>query len=1074
MYFKASAVKVVLASPPTGHRASITSKKSAKDKVLGLIQGCEGQSKTHAKSSMSVEKSNHMTETMAVVGVGGLGDYVSSNKEEASAAEAEGGREGGVGERNYMTETMAVMGVGGFGDSESSNKEEALASGVEVDVGGGVRKRNHMTETKPVMGAGGFGDSESSYKVEAIAAEAEGGWEGGVGERNHMTETMAVMGVGGFGDSESSNKEEALAAEEEGGVRERNHMTETMAVMGVGGFGDSESSYKEEALAAEGGVRERNHMTETMPVMGVGGSGDYESSYKEEALAAEVGGGVQKRNHMTETMPVMGVGGFGDYKSSYKDEALAAEGEVEGLKVVLASPPAGHRASITAKKSAKYKVLGLVQGCEGHSNTHAKSSMSVEKSNHMTETVAVMGVGGLGDSESSNKEEALAAAAAEGGEGLGERTHMTETMAAIGVGGFGDYESSYKEESLTSEGGVGKHNYFTETMPVIGVGGFGDYESSYKEEALAAEVGGGVGERNHMTETMALMRLAFDIGDAGLLGRSMSFSNKKVVDNSGGKNVSWLDMGTNGTMISAYSNRPVVPIAMPPKDCNDMTKTEHMTLNGVIANAVHDSFGAGLHINSNLSIDKTEIIRGSEESLPRKEMENTVDGGRDLNMNYSNHMVGKSSIGLTAMSVLGSENDARVCTKLVNSSIRLKKKKNLAPRPWKRLFNVFLLCQFFSFIYASASVDQQTGKLGFSLDKDIRKLRGIDNSENTVGVIESVKKFILSLSNGLEPIQHHYKEGEFEEAGKSLKAIVGNMDSVARSLKDTKHVQFKEKYLPELFTKENEFSSDNGIISLKDIPNSMLGEQIHSEVFNQIVDFSKKLFNTLEDIDLPLLDDVSSKKKTSHVNSNFRHHKSKPNTKNKQQSAFDEFNSGNFMKIPTAQSIRKQVKVKGRGISLPKISTFVSVRDYNTVMSKHQLREEKMDVCSSECEVSNITCGCSKLFDCVQKLNEYDLAVLSAGGFIDDTAGSDNYGKFTVQTDELNLFNWDQDISKALQDVKDLVEESNPGDKEQCIAVLEKFHTACDPNSESCSKSNPHTFQGRKLTFHLLLPSTLI
>ena len=39
---------------------------------------------------------------------------------------------------------MAVMGVGGFGDYESSNKEEALS--VEVEGGEGVGERNYMTE----------------------------------------------------------------------------------------------------------------------------------------------------------------------------------------------------------------------------------------------------------------------------------------------------------------------------------------------------------------------------------------------------------------------------------------------------------------------------------------------------------------------------------------------------------------------------------------------------------------------------------------------------------------------------------------------------------------------------------------------------------------------------------------------------------------------------------------------------------------------------------------------------------------------------------------------------------------
>jgi hypothetical protein len=93
-----------------------------------------------------------------------------------------------------------------------------------------------------------------------------------------------------------------------------------------------------------------------------------------------------------------------------------------------------------------------------------------------------------------------------------------------------------------------------------------------------------------------------------------------------------------------------------------------------------------------------------------------------------------------------------------------------------------------------------------------------------------------------------------------------------------------------------------------------------------------------------------------------------------------EFNSGNvggiknFMKTSSLKSIQKQMKVQRRGISLPKLSTLVSVRDHETIMSKHRLRQEAMGaVCLPECDISNAACNCRKLFECVKKLDAYDM-----------------------------------------------------------------------------------------------------
>ena len=113
-----------------------------------------------------------------------------------------------------------------------------------------------------------------------------------------------------------------------------------------------------------------------------------------------------------------------------------------------------------------------------------------------------------------------------------------------------------------------------------------------------------------------------------------------------------------------------------------------------------------------------------------------------------------------------------------------------------------------------------------------------------------------------------------------------------------------------------------------------------------------------------------------------------------------------FTTNPTAKRIHKQAHLQRKGISLPKLSTFVSVRDYPKVISKHRTRQEAMEVCKPNCEVSNKECNCERLFECVKQLDEYDMAVLTAGGYIDTTPGSDHFGKIRVLANDVRQWFW--------------------------------------------------------------------
>lgn len=116
-------------------------------------------------------------------------------------------------------------------------------------------------------------------------------------------------------------------------------------------------------------------------------------------------------------------------------------------------------------------------------------------------------------------------------------------------------------------------------------------------------------------------------------------------------------------------------------------------------------------------------------------------------------------------------------------------------------------------------------------------LRGGEKGANSIGAIEQVKIFMRSLSNGLTSIQEHIRGDNAEEAAKILKDIVGDVNSVAETSNEMKHINGMNK-LPKPFSDEEDFS--NQMINLKDIPNSMLSEHMKPEIFDRLAKFSNE------------------------------------------------------------------------------------------------------------------------------------------------------------------------------------------------------------------------------------------
>ena len=141
------------------------------------------------------------------------------------------------------------------------------------------------------------------------------------------------------------------------------------------------------------------------------------------------------------------------------------------------------------------------------------------------------------------------------------------------------------------------------------------------------------------------------------------------------------------------------------------------------------------------------------------------------------------------------------------------------------------------------------------LQKESSNLRGGEKGEHSVKVIDHVTNFMKSFSSNLQIIQNHYQEGKNDEAGAALKAIIGDSDSFVQASKEMKQINGLE----------NRVSVESGdiseIVNIEDISDSMFGEQIQPQIFDDVVKLSKEFTESLEDIDLSQYAEASSMKK---------------------------------------------------------------------------------------------------------------------------------------------------------------------------------------------------------------------
>jgi hypothetical protein len=176
----------------------------------------------------------------------------------------------------------------------------------------------------------------------------------------------------------------------------------------------------------------------------------------------------------------------------------------------------------------------------------------------------------------------------------------------------------------------------------------------------------------------------------------------------------------------------------------------------------------------------------------------------------------------------------------------------------------------------------------------------------------------------------------------------------------------------------DEYQVSNTDFSLADVSDSILGESIHPEVIEQYVDFSNQLKDLLDGIDYDSIDKVwSMNKKKRRLN--LDHHETKrASSKDDEyyQFRFDSnMNTEQFGPINSFTSPFLIKRFESNGGSLPRVHSFLAKHEVGTVMAKHQRRlTASYNVCLPQCYVTDEACNCNKLFDCVNELDEYDLA----------------------------------------------------------------------------------------------------
>jgi hypothetical protein len=259
--------------------------------------------------------------------------------------------------------------------------------------------------------------------------------------------------------------------------------------------------------------------------------------------------------------------------------------------------------------------------------------------------------------------------------------------------------------------------------------------------------------------------------------------------------------------------------------------------------------------------------------------------------------------------------------------------------------------------------------------------------------------------------------------------------------------------VPQLDKGHRFYQASNGLLSTDDkgigqneIPNNEVAKFIDSKSLDDLAEHAQDFVHVLSDINLEHLTTQKMKTNTPRFD--------RPRFNNAKQDFTSKFQSPNFEHMFRAHKFgRRSHSTKSA------LQKFVSLFDKDIVFAKHQARVESLgdDFCPRKCGAGEWECNCKWLFACVLDMDYYDLAVMIAGGYIDNESGSNNYGNFSVWVDSLSLFDAEEGVKDKLTRIKAAAQ--NSGDLGQCKAVLSQLFSACDPSKTTCSDPNVESYE---------------
>ena len=327
-------------------------------------------------------------------------------------------------------------------------------------------------------------------------------------------------------------------------------------------------------------------------------------------------------------------------------------------------------------------------------------------------------------------------------------------------------------------------------------------------------------------------------------------------------------------------------------------------------------------------------------------------------------------------------------------------------------------------------------------------------------VIDEVPNMMLELNDitssqlaVLDKMLDSYKSGDKETFVGLLKSTLDNFDGMKQLSQEA------TKTSPELALPDDIMNlSLEDIIpqgfDLEDVPADMLADMFDYDRFAEMAQHLRELHMTNEDTAVTLHKVkriLREEKGTSDFNfgsydhdseSTFKHFQSRFQTKHG-------FNPRGFRDI---QKMIHKAR-KREGLKVPRhLKTKFKVRKVTSPRREQRRRHLQQDEdCQPRCSNDDRTCVCNRLRDCANQLKPYDFAVLFAGkGFVGDN------GMFNVDANDIQLFDVDGELTAKIDLIRALAAGNTD---EECTDLLKQFHSACPPESETCTSANHQMLQ---------------